>query len=300
MVAYTYEPNNTRQVGDLSIQSFITSNDANMDAGTVASFGSEWNKFDTFSQEEVEHIGKEYFDVVDPEDLQGAEVLDAGCGSGRWSRYLSSRVAHVEAIDPSDAIFSAAANHRHISNIRFTQAGIDRLPFPEAAFDLVICLGVLHHVPDTQKALQRLHFHLKPGGKLLLYLYYDLEGRSAVYKGIFNLSTLVRRFVSSRSLSGKKIYSDLLAVAVYLPLVLFARFWGLFLPSRAARLPLAYYTDKSFRIMRNDALDRFGTPLEKRFSRAEITAMLTACGFTDIVFSQQKPYWHCIATKLRQ
>ncbi len=63
------------------------------------------------------------------------------------------------------------------------------------------------------------------------------------------------------------------------------------------RLPLAYYWDKSLRIMRNDALDRFGTPLEQRFSREEIRSMMIECELDDIRFSEQAPYWHVVGRK---
>jgi hypothetical protein len=49
--------------------------------------------------------------------------------------------------------------------------------------------------------------------------------------------------------------------------------------------------------MRNDALDRFGTPLEKRFTKTEIEAMLKQCGLTKIQFSNNQPYWHVIAQR---
>ena len=49
--------------------------------------------------------------------------------------------------------------------------------------------------------------------------------------------------------------------------------------------------------MRNDALDRFGTPLEKRFSKIEITDMLAQAGFINIRFSSKEPFWHAIAQK---
>ena len=49
--------------------------------------------------------------------------------------------------------------------------------------------------------------------------------------------------------------------------------------------------------MRNDALDRFGTPIEKRFSKSEIVTMLEAAGFSNIEFSEKEPYWHAVAQK---
>jgi hypothetical protein len=61
--------------------------------------------------------------------------------------------------------------------------------------------------------------------------------------------------------------------------------------------PLAYYRDKGFYVMRTDALDRFGTRLEQRFSRADIVAMLHAAGCVDPVFSTRPPYWVVVARK---
>ena len=49
--------------------------------------------------------------------------------------------------------------------------------------------------------------------------------------------------------------------------------------------------------MQNDALDRFGTPLEQRFTKKEIEKMMIDCGLTEIVFSAQTPYWHAIGKK---
>ncbi|MEQ1734101.1 MAG: class I SAM-dependent methyltransferase, partial [Bacteroidia bacterium] len=68
--------------------------------------------------------------------------------------------------------------------------------------------------------------------------------------------------------------------------------------SLAKKLPLYYYTDKNFYIIRNDALDRFGTPLEQRFSKTEIATMLRSAGLGNITFSNQQPYWHAVGQKL--
>jgi hypothetical protein len=62
-------------------------------------------------------------------------------------------------------------------------------------------------------------------------------------------------------------------------------------------LPLAYYADKSFYVMRTDAYDRFCTRLEKRFKRSEIERMLSRAGFTDIKFSDKQPFWCAVALK---
>ena len=63
------------------------------------------------------------------------------------------------------------------------------------------------------------------------------------------------------------------------------------------KIPLSYYTDKSFYIIRNDALDRFGTPLEQRFTRIEIEKMLQQSDMEEIIFSEKEPFWHVISRK---
>ena len=49
--------------------------------------------------------------------------------------------------------------------------------------------------------------------------------------------------------------------------------------------------------MRTDARDRFGTPLEQRFSRAQIRQMCTAAGLVDLQFSTRAPYWCVVGFK---
>jgi hypothetical protein len=51
-------------------------------------------------------------------------------------------------------------------------------------------------------------------------------------------------------------------------------------------------------LLRTDALDRFGTRLEKRFTKSEIEKMLLKAGFTNIRFSDSTPYWVAVATKI--
>jgi hypothetical protein len=80
------------------------------------------------------------------------------------------------------------------------------------------------------------------------------------------------------------------AAAVYWPL---SRAAGL---AKAAgrdvsRWPLSFYADRSFYVMRTDALDRFGTSLEQRFTRIQVQEMMTAAGLKDIQFSEQAPFW---------
>jgi hypothetical protein len=93
---------------------------------------------------------------------------------------------------------------------------------------------------------------------------------------------------------------DVAAVTLYAPLVGLAAMVKWISPQSAAyeAIPLHSYVGKPWKIIRNDALDRLGTPLERRFSKSEIADMLGRAGLTDIRFGDAMPRWRVVARKL--
>ena len=161
-IPYTEDPDAWIEVEGGRIAHFAHDDSANLDAVTVASFGCEWKKFNTFTEKEIAQIGDEYFDVVDEEYLSPETVaLDLGCGSGRWSRYLAPKVGFIEAIDPSEAVVAAQASPSRI--IRSTSSSL------WGSYTTFRIQG-LPCSTATRK--------LKPGGMFLLYLYYALDNRA--------------------------------------------------------------------------------------------------------------------------
>ncbi len=300
MLNYNQAPVKEIPFGENRSMASFEIKETNIDKQTVTSFGSEWKKFDSFSEEEIKRTGDMYFDIIDFKRInEQSTVMDVGCGTGRWTKYIASRVKFVEAVDPSEAVFSAANLLKDQKNVRITQASTDNLPFDDDAFDLVFSIGVLHHIPDTRQAMRDCIKKLKKDGLFLVYLYYNFDNRSLLFKFLFKLSNLLRKIVSSLPGRFKRITCDLLALFVYMPFVLMARFFQqLGLTKIAKRIPLSIYTNQTFNIIRNDSLDRFGTPLEQRFSREQIAKMMSECGLTDIVFSDNAPYWHAVGKKL--
>ena len=162
-------------------------------------------------------------------------------------------------------------------------------------------VGVYHHIPDTQKAVRDTVKKIKKGGYLLIYLYYSLDNRGVGYNFIFKISTIIRKIVSSMPNRLKKITCDFIALFVYMPFVILTRLFKMFSPKGKVwkKIPLSYYHDKSWNIIKNDALDRFGTPLEQRFSKKELVKILESCGIEDVVVSDGLPYWHAVGRKMK-
>lgn len=298
MVNYKLQPLRTVHLGSEEIASFVSDSNLNADSKTVDSFGEEWNRFASFTDEQMKTAGDQYFDIVTDEMLnKNSLVLDIGCGTGRWSKFISSRAKFVDAIDPGDAVRAAVPFTKSCGNVRVTQAGFGGIPFEKASFDFVFSLGVVHHLPDTEAAITEAASMVKPNGWLLLYIYYALDQRGGFFKFIFRCSDLLRRVISRFPKGLKFFCCELIAIFIYGPFILLTKFVKLFGGNTYKKIPLSYYAEQPWKVSRNDALDRFGTPLEKRFSRNEIELMLVKSGMRNIRFSEHEPYWHVVAQR---
>jgi len=271
----------------------------NIDHDVVKSFGQEWKKFKKFTISDIEKNGNQYFDILSQSMIdKGSYVLDAGCGTGRWSKYLADKVGFIEAVDPSDAIYSADLLLGNCKNVRLSKATIENLPFKDETFDFAMSIGVLHHIPDTTSAMRKCVEKVKMEGFFYVYLYYDVSQRGILFKILFKIAGLFRRIVSKMPGTLKRFFCDLIALVFYMPFVLAGRVLAfLGLKRIAAKMPLHFYQNQSFYIIRNDALDRFGTKLEHRFSKQEVIEMMEKSGLEDIVVSEKMPFWHAVGKR---
>ncbi len=272
----------------------------NIDEKVVNDFGEEWLKFNEFTEKDIKKTGDEYFDLIDDKIVnQQTYAIDIGCGTGRWSKYLSGRAEFIEAVDPSNAIFAAAKTLNGVENVRLTRASVETLPFKDETFDFAMSVGVLHHIPDTMKALKDCVKKLKKGGYFYVYLYYNMDNRGSLFKVLFHVSDAFRKAIAALPTSLKKFVCDVLAVCVYMPIILIVKFLLLIgFTKLALKLPLSAYHNKSFFIIRNDSLDRFGTRLEQRFSAKQVKEMMENAGLSEIVISPKTPYYHAIGKKV--
>ena len=277
----------------------ITKSSNNMDAETVASFGDEWSRYDqsSMSYSEASEIFMAYFSIFPWDMLPSNPVgFDMGCGSGRWAKFVAPKVGRLNCIDPSSALDIARRNLIDFKNVEYIKASVSESGIPINSQDFGYSLGVLHHVPDTESAINSCVSILKSGAPLLVYLYYAFENRGWVYRLLWRASDLVRRIICKLPSRFKHLVTDVIAAIVYFPL---ARL-SLLLDKvgiNAASIPLFYYRNHSFYTMRTDSRDRFGTPLEQRFTKQQIKSYMERSGLIDIKFSDNAPYWCAVGIK---
>jgi len=276
-------------------------NTSNRDEKVVQGFGDEWTRFsqDALSNEEAETIFSDYFDTINLDELPiQSLVADIGCGSGRWAAVIAPKVSRLVCIDASiDALDVARGNLANMDNVEFHHADVGDLPFKDGELDFAYSLGVLHHVPDTAGAIANVARAIKPGGVFLVYLYYAFDNRPWWFRLVWRISDTFRRVISRMPKVIRFIVCELIAAFVYWPLARSAAILER-MDVSSESFPLWYYRDKSFYVMRTDALDRFGTRLEKRFTRDKINKMLVDAGFGKIRFSGTQPYWCALGVKM--
>lgn len=255
--------------------------------GVRFSFGQQWQSFDRILPEH-EREWKQYFDLFSEAELREIRACDLGCGIGRWSYFLSDKCRELVLVDFSDAIFVARRNLRSSDRCLFFQADLRSLPFRQDFADLVFSLGVLHHLPvDALSQVRRL---ARFAPRLLVYLYYALDNRPWHFRAILQGADRARRVLSR--VRGSRLRSAIswgLTAGVYLPFLLVGR--ALAPLGLSSRVPLyEFYAGMSWRRIRQDAYDRFFTPVEHRYTRREILTLRDT--FSRVEISEGLPYWH--------
>ena len=273
---------------------------SNLDSKTVEGFGAEWSKFDQSDLEESEHekIFESYFAIFPWDRLTGKAVgFDLGCGSGRWAKKVAPKVGKLFCIDASsDALEVAKRNLSSLANCEFHNASVANMPIEDNSMDFGYSLGVLHHIPDTQGGITACVSKIKSGAPFLIYLYYAFDNRPAWFRGIWKISDVIRRGISSLPTRVKHFVAEVIAFTVYYPLARIALVFEK-IGFEVSAFPLSIYRDKTLYTMRTDSLDRFGTRLEQRFTRNQIEEMMTAAGLENIIFSENVPFWCAVGTK---
>lgn len=271
----------------------------NVDRDTVEHFGLEWSYYDqsSLTPEDRRKVFDKCFSIFPWHELDERAVgFDLGCGSGRWAIEVAPRVRKLYCIDPSPAALDVARkNLEEHDNCVFVCASVDNLPIEDGTMDFGYALGVLHHVPDTAAAIRDCARKLKPGAPFLVYIYYAFENRPFWFRALWRISDCFRRIIYRLPFLVKLLVTNAIAVLIYWPAARCATILEK-CGFNVAALPLSAYRSRPLYMMRTDALDRFGTKIEKRFTRAQIEEMLCEGGFKNVRFRTEGPgFWIALA-----
>jgi SAM-dependent methyltransferase len=139
--------------------------------GSPDRFGWEWNTYAEILPEYEEQF-RRWTVHLRPEDWQGQTFLDVGCGMGRnsfWPMQYGAREG--VAIDIDDrSLVNARRNLARFPSVQVLHASAYDLPF-EDQFDIAFSIGVIHHLEFPERALARITCAVRPGGRVLIWVY---------------------------------------------------------------------------------------------------------------------------------
>ena len=126
------------------------------------------------------------------------------------------------------------------------------------------------------------YFKIKAFGLIVYYLF------SFRYSELSYILKAQNNYHITRMKNIFGLYALYILIISFLMIILF----------NISNIPLSYYRNHTFYTMRTDSRDRFGTPLEKRFTKLQIKEMMKRSGLKDIHFSNNAPFWCVVGTKL--
>lgn len=248
-------------------------------------FGYEWDNYDS-NVPEYENKFRGWIAPLGPGDFRGKDVLDVGCGMGRNSYWaLSYDAKSLTAIDAD--VRSVAAARRTLAEFKNAHVELSSIYDFNAQeqFDIVFCIGVLHHLEDPRDALVRMVAALRPGGTLAVWVY-GYEGNEWIVRFV----DPVRKHITSK---------------LPLPLVHFLTYFcsvPLYLFVRLFRGPSAYLEQLSrtpFWYIHTTVFDQLIPSVAHYWKKGEVETLFSGLGLSqvDIHAPENKSGWIIIARK---
>ncbi|MBP5855626.1 class I SAM-dependent methyltransferase [Marivibrio halodurans] len=250
---------------------------------TIEDFGDQWTRYtgNEGYYGSVELLADILEPLVPIQEIHDKRIAEIGSGSGRIVRMLLGAGAkHVTAIEPSRSMNVLKKNTEDLADqIRYVEAPGQEMPVDDS-YDMILSIGVLHHIPNAKEVVERARQCLKDDGLMIVWLY-GKEGNEA-YLGLF----LPLRVVTSRLPHGllsilchalNVILSGYIWMAHWLPVPLrgyMRNVIGKF--SREKRYLVIY--------------DQLKPAYAKYYSQKEAIDLLSSCGLSDIATHHRHGY----------
>lgn len=237
---------------------------------------SEWHQqWSMFEDEEI-FLFKDWIYPLTLEDFRGKDVLECGCGGGQHTSFIAPFVKHVVAVD-LNTVDIAEKRNKKFKNVTFLKADIAEMNL-HRQFNIVFSIGVVHHTENPEKTVENLKRHVKPGGKLLLWVY-SKEGNFLME---YIVEPIKKAFLKKLSKAKLLLLSKLICTLMYLPIYTIYLLPLNFLPY--------YRYFENFRKLswrRNllNVFDKLNAPLVEFISYQKISKWFADRSFTDIHIS---------------
>lgn len=221
---------------------------------------AEWRDQWAMFEDEERFLFEEWIAPRTLDDFRGKTVLECGCGGGQHTGFVAPVAAHVTAVDLNAIEVARSRNAGH-ANIRFLESDIAALNLAER-FDVVFCIGVIHHTDNPDRTFDAIYRHCKPGGLVIVWTY-SAEGNAPVR---FFVEPLRAVFLERLPRTWLVRLSELLTALLY-PFV-----YSVYLPRFMSFLPYhAYFVNSrrmSFRRNVLNVFDKLNAP-QTRFTTRE-------------------------------
>ena len=255
--------------------------------GSPERFGYEWNAYAEILPEYEEQFRRWTVHLA-PQDWWGRSFLDVGCGMGRNSFWVMSYGAREGvAVDIDERSLDAARGTlAAYPGVEVMRASAYDLPFADR-FDIAFSIGVIHHLEDPGRAMQSMVGAVKPGGRVLIWVY----GRDGTH-WVISLLNPLRRALFSRLPIGIVHHLSLYPAAV------------LWLTLRLGLRPIEYFRLLArfrFGHLRAIVFDQMLPRIAHYWLREKVAALMAEAGLKDVrIASVNGMSWSAIGTRPRK
>jgi SAM-dependent methyltransferase len=252
--------------------------------GSPDRFGYEWDVYAEILPDHEEQF-RRWTAPLEPQDWQGKDFLDVGCGTGRNSYWpLKYGAARGVAIDIDErSLESARRNLNPFLGMQVMRTSVYDLPFKDR-FDLAFSIGVVHHLEHPERAIERMARAVRPGGRVLIWVYGRENNRWLV-----SVLDPLRRVLFSRLPIGVTHHLSLYPAILVWLLV------------RLGMRPIEYFRligKFDFQHLRAIVFDQMLPRIAHYWPRETVARMMTEAGLTDVRLTWvNQMSWSAIGTR---
>lgn len=249
----------------------------------------EWHAQWSMLRDEEQFLFEDWIYPFRIEDFRGKDVLEGGCGGGQHTAFVAEHASSVTAVD-LNTVDLAAEHTRSFTNIRFVEADLATVDLGRT-FDVVFSIGVVHHTDDPERTMANLARHVRPGGRLIVWVYSD-EG-NFLAKNV--VEPVRKRLLAGIDRSRLLRLSQAMTAALYPPVHTLYRLPLKFLPYYEY---FGNFRKLSFERNTLNVFDKLNAPQVQFITRTRVERWFAPAEFDDVHISSYKGVsWRASGTR---